>query len=406
MTRTRPRDDRPDRSGGACRRLILGMHRLLPVFPVLVANEQRDGRAKRFARAHARENLGLVGFDRHAAAAAVPTLTPLELFGDGVEIDMQSGRHALENDDEPLAVRLAGGEKTQHCLVILYELSALFRRDRRDPGLFSQASRLQRCVRRMATLIADRFLCRVALGPEFVVQGPLAALDLATGARVRLQYRCCRYTHRTTIVDGVVHARTRRGSPSRFWFPRKHASIRGTCETLPAHDNPFARRGRPPSSSGSSTRVRPRREFSAWRSFPDARVFRQRGFVPCDLALLDDPSRSEEVSAALARRSVVVLDWRDMPSSAALGVLRLRQLAVREFCVLARRAPSKGIHVMNAAEGRAAYGQRTAAPDPRMAQTIVEVERLLTRGRHAAAERALRGAIAAFERRGDLRARR
>ena len=38
-----------------------------------------------------------------------------------------------------------------------------------------------------------------------------------------------------------------------------------------------------------------------------------------------------------------------------------------------------------------------------MAQTIVEVERLLTRGRHAAAERALRGAVAAFERRGDFR---
>ena len=127
MPRTRPRDDRPDRAGRSRRRLILGMHRLLPVFPILVANEQRDGRAERFAGAHARENLGLVGFDRHAAAAAVSTLTPLELFGDGVEIDMQSGRHALENDDEPLAVRLAGGEKTQHCLAILYEVSALFR---------------------------------------------------------------------------------------------------------------------------------------------------------------------------------------------------------------------------------------------------------------------------------------
>ena len=119
------------------------MHRLLPVFPVLVANQQRDRRAERFAGAHARQNLGLVGFDRHAAAAAVPALAPLELLGDGVEIDMQSGRHALENDDQPLAVRLAGSEKTQHCLVILYELSALFRRGPARSGLFSQASRLQ-----------------------------------------------------------------------------------------------------------------------------------------------------------------------------------------------------------------------------------------------------------------------
>ena len=74
---TRPRHDRPDRSGGACRRLILGMHRLLPVLPVLVADQQRDRRAQRFARSHARQNLGLVGFDRHAAAAAVPALAPL-----------------------------------------------------------------------------------------------------------------------------------------------------------------------------------------------------------------------------------------------------------------------------------------------------------------------------------------
>ena len=76
----------------------------------------------------------------------------------------------------------------------------------------------------------------------------------------------------------------------------------------------------------------------------------------------------DDVSAAVARRSVVVLDSRDVPSSAALALLRLRQLGVREFGVLARRAPSKKAHVMKAAEGRAAYGGRPPAGDPRVAQ--------------------------------------
>ena len=98
-----------------------------------------------------------------------------------------------------------------------------------------------------------------------------------------------------------------------------------------------------------------------------------------------------------------MLDSRDAPSSAALALLRLRQLGVREFGVLARRASSKKAHVMKAAEGRAAYGGRPPAGDPRSAQMMVEVERLLARGRHAAAERALRAAFAAFERRGEFR---
>jgi DNA-binding NtrC family response regulator len=62
--------------------------------------------------------------------------------------------------------------------------------------------------------------------------------------------------------------------------------------------------------------------------------------------------------------------------------------------VLARHASTQKVHVMNAAEGRAAYGGKS---------DVGEVDRLLERGRHAAAERALRAAAAAFERRGDFR---
>src|SRR5687768_4407173 len=213
--------------------------------------------------------------------------------------------------------------------------------DQRNPGLFSQASRLQRCVRRMASLIADRFLCRVALGRNAV--GLLAALDLATGASVRLRIdaagtraeqqswtESCTRAH----ADGVLLDFGFLGSTQRFEARRNPLGPRQSfCAQEVVAIVEWLEHARP--SSPRILRV---------ADFPDARVFRQRGFVPCDLALLNDPSCSEEVSAALARRSIVVLDWRDMPSSAALGVLRLRQLAVRELCVLARRAPSKGIH--------------------------------------------------------------
>ena len=249
----------------------------------------------------------------------------------------------------------------------------------------------------MATLIADRFLCRASVAQGF---SPVA-IDLATGARVRLRVdpagtraeqqawaeACAHAQADAALLDfgliGCTHrfeARTRaRDAPQ----PARAQASAASVEWL-EHARP------------SSPRILHVAEL------PDARVLRQRGFVPCDLALLDDAALSKDVSAALARRSVVVLDTRDLPSSAALALLRLRHIGVREFCVLARRAPSKRSDVMKAAEGRAAYG-RTPAGDPRVARMIVEAERLVTRGRHAAAERALRAGVAAFDRRGDAR---
>ncbi len=254
----------------------------------------------------------------------------------------------------------------------------------------------------MATLIGDRFLTRVELGPDFRRAGPLVALDLATGTRVRVCIAiagaraeqqtwtdsCAREHAEGLLLDfGFI------GSTHRFEARTEGPGRRQSfCAQGPPAVVAWLEHSRP-----SSPRILHIAEL------PDPRVIRQRGFVPCDLAVLHDTSRSNDVSAALAGRSVVVLDSRDVPSSAALGLLRLRQLAVREFCVLARRTPSRGIRVMNAAEGRAVYGPRTPLVDPRMAHAIVDVERLLTRGRHAAAERALRGAVAAFERRGDFR---
>src|SRR5882672_4481091 len=100
------------------------MHCPLPVFPVLVWNQQRDGCARRDAVANAAQRLGAIGLDRHATAAAVPALASAQLGRDSVEVHRQSGRNALENRDERLAVRLAGSEKSQHRCLILSEIFA------------------------------------------------------------------------------------------------------------------------------------------------------------------------------------------------------------------------------------------------------------------------------------------
>jgi two-component system response regulator HydG len=246
----------------------------------------------------------------------------------------------------------------------------------------------------MAALIADRFLRRTAAG--------LDAIDLATGARVRVRVdaagtrveqqawteTCTREHAEGLLLDfGFI------GSAQRF-EARAHTCPRRqpVCPQAPASVIEWLDHARP-----SSSRILYLAEL------PDARVLRQHGFIPCDLALIDGSTLADDLTAALTRRSVVVLDSRDAPSSAALALLRLGQLGVREFGVLARRAPSKKAHVMKAAEGRASYGGRQPVGDPRSAQMMVEADRLLARGRHAAAERALRGVFAAFERRGEFR---
>ena len=64
-------------AGRAFGHLRLDVHRLLPVDPVAVADQQRDRRAGRAAVPHAGEDLRAVAFDLHAAAAAVAALAAL-----------------------------------------------------------------------------------------------------------------------------------------------------------------------------------------------------------------------------------------------------------------------------------------------------------------------------------------
>ena len=297
-------------------------------------------------------------------------------------------------------MRLAGSEKTQHCLAILYEVSALFRRRRARSGLFSRASRLQIAIRRMATLVADRFLVRTAsVGLDFS-RAMHVAIDIATGVRVRLHVdpagtrseqqtwteSCTRRLHDGTILDfGFI------GAGHRFEARVQTRVPRQSCEKTSATIVEWLEHMRP-----SSCRVFRIPEL------PDARVLRQHGFIPCDLSLFDDEQLSDDVSSVLVRRSVALLNRRDTSAHAALAVLRLGQLGIRDLCLLSQRSQSKVGQAVHAAEGRPAYGGRTTLVDPRSAPIFAEVERLQMRGRHAAAERALRAAVAAFDRRSEF----
>jgi two-component system response regulator HydG len=249
----------------------------------------------------------------------------------------------------------------------------------------------------MATLIADRFLVRTSLPVARVI-----ALDLATGVRVRLRIdaagsraeqqewsdACARQYAEGTLIDfGFMGTTQRFEARAHDDEASRPASVATTATVVDWLEHP-----RP-----SSSRTLQLAEL------PDARVLREHGFVPCDRALLDGSSFEADISAVLTSRSVVVLDRRGERSSAALAVLRLCRLGVREFGVLMRRASSQKVHVMKAAEGRAAYGRRSLVGDPRVTQITMEADQLIERGRHAAAERALRSAVAAFERRGDDR---
>ena len=127
----RPGDDGPIGSGCVRRLFRLGIHRPLPVFPVLVRDEEGNRGAGGHAVPDTAERLGAIGFNRHASPAAVAALTAAELRRDGVEVDGQAGGNAFEDRDEPFAVRLAGGEKSQHSRNILSEISAHSRAARR-----------------------------------------------------------------------------------------------------------------------------------------------------------------------------------------------------------------------------------------------------------------------------------
>ena len=89
-----------------------GVHDVQPVVPVTIRDEHRDGRAQRFAGADAGNELDVVLFDLHTAAAAVALLSAHELLVDVGGEKRQAGGAALENGDEGFAVAFSCGRET------------------------------------------------------------------------------------------------------------------------------------------------------------------------------------------------------------------------------------------------------------------------------------------------------
>ena len=154
VARSRPRHGCPVRAGRALGHRRLDVHRLLPVDPVAVPDQQRDRRAGRVAAPHAGQDLRTVALDLHPAAAAIAALAALELSVERVDVEREARRQAVHGDDERLAVRLTSGEKSEHLRSILYEETARSRG--RRGGWRSLARRHGACTDAATCSIASR----------------------------------------------------------------------------------------------------------------------------------------------------------------------------------------------------------------------------------------------------------
>ena len=178
-------------------------------------------------------------------------------------------------------------------------------------------------MRRMATLIADRFLS-CAYGD---VAG-LVALDLATGARVRLRIDAAgTRAEQQAWTDACTRAHAE-GTLVDFGFIGSTQRFEARPQQRPDHVDLVARRDRPtivewldharPSSS-RVLRVAELPEIRAqFGSVDSCRAISRSSTIP--------PFRRCVLQYLLAVRWSL-LDSRDLPSRAALAVLRLRQLA-------------------------------------------------------------------------------
>jgi transcriptional regulator with AAA-type ATPase domain len=159
------------------------------------------------------------------------------------------------------------------------------------------------------------------------------------------------------------------------------------------------------------------------------RDLRVRGFVSVHLAMLDDSHVMPALASALSGRSVVLLHAEPSSSKVALGFLQLLSWHARHsWAIVGSRCSGKGgtprTYASHAAEGRATFdgpgrGRASTPPssvpsagaprnagipivgDARALAILDEARGALSRGRHAAAERSLRAALAAFDRRRD-----
>ena len=90
-----------------------GVHPLLPVGVVAVGDEDGDRAAEGAAVADAGADLDRVGLDPHPAAAAVAELAPRHVAVERLAVELEPGRHPLDDRDEPGPVRLPGGGEAE-----------------------------------------------------------------------------------------------------------------------------------------------------------------------------------------------------------------------------------------------------------------------------------------------------
>ena len=89
-------------------------HLLGPLGPLGVADHDGHRRAERAAVADAAQEGQLVGLEAHPRAAAVTQAPAGQLAGNILSPNGQPGGQAFDDDDEALAVGLAGGEEAKH----------------------------------------------------------------------------------------------------------------------------------------------------------------------------------------------------------------------------------------------------------------------------------------------------
>ena len=108
----------PGRGQGLLGGAGVGRHLLGPLagraVPLAVGDLDGDRRPEGAAVADAGDQGDLVGLEAHAGAPAVAEAAPGQLVGDVLDGELEARGHALEDDDEGLAVGFTGGQVAQH----------------------------------------------------------------------------------------------------------------------------------------------------------------------------------------------------------------------------------------------------------------------------------------------------
>ncbi len=86
----------------------------LPVFPIFIFDDERDGRADGLGMTDAGNNARLICFDFHAPAAAKALLATPKLAIDVIDRHGDAGRQTGEGGYEALAMGFSSGFKTKH----------------------------------------------------------------------------------------------------------------------------------------------------------------------------------------------------------------------------------------------------------------------------------------------------